>query len=146
LQHLYGLCRKRGATAEVQRISERIYRLDPSDPVARNNFAQLGMLLGHDSPEIQRIARENAGEHPGDWAPGSTYAFSLHLQGRDKEALCLMLGLPGRPKLDPQMAAYFGILYAATGQPELARPLLKLASTGELLPEEATLVRTALNR
>lgn len=144
LQHLFALCRKRGATEELLRISERIYRLDQSDAVARNNFAQLSMLLGHGSPETQNIARENAGQHPEDWAVNSTYAFSLHLQGRDQEAIELMLRLPGQPQRDPQMAVYFGVLYAAVGQSERARPLLERALAAELLPEETNLVRAAL--
>ncbi len=144
LQHLYTLCRKRGATDELLRVSERIYQLDPGDLIARNNFAQLSMLLGRASPETHRIASENAERHPGDWALISTYAFSLHLQGRDHEALAHLLGLPGNPKNDPQMAAYFGVLYAATGQPESARPLLELAAGADLLPQEARLVREAL--
>jgi thioredoxin-like negative regulator of GroEL len=143
LQHLYSVCRKRGATDEMLRISERIYHLDPSDLIARNNVAQLNMLLGRASPETQRIACENAVQHPDDWALNSTYAFSLHLQGRDREAIDHLLGLPGQPQRDPQMAAYFGILYAAAGQPERARPLLELAARADLLPEEARLVRAA---
>jgi hypothetical protein len=141
LQHLYAVCRKRGATNEMLRISERIYHLDPSDLIARNNVAQLSMLLGRDSPEIQRIACENAEQHPDDWALNSTYAFSLHLQGRDREAIDRLLGLPGQPQRDPQMAAYFAILYEAVGQPERARPLLELAARADLLPEEARLMR-----
>lgn len=144
LQHLYALNRKRGATDEMLRISEHILRLDPDDPIARNNVAQLSLLLGRLSPEIERLASENAALHPADWALNSTYAFSLHLQGRDREAIGHLLALPGQPQSDPQIAAYFGILYSATGQPERARPLLALAAGADLLPEEAQLVRDAL--
>lgn len=145
LQHLYALDRKRGATDEMLSDSERILHLDPDDPIARNNVAQLSLLLGRMSPEIERIASENARLHPADWAVNSTYAFLLHLQGHDQEAIERLLALPGRPQADPQMAAYFGILFSATGQPERARPLLALAAHADLLPEEAQLVRTAFH-
>lgn len=144
LQHLAGLCRKRGETEELLRVTERIYRLDPGDMVARNNLAQLRMLLGRDSLETQRISRENAAQYPADWAFNSTYAYSLHLQGRDREGIDLLLHLPGAPQQDPQIAAYLGVLYAATGQTERARPFLELAAAADLLPEESKLVRAAL--
>lgn len=144
LQHLHAVFRQRGATAELLRVSERIYQLAPNNVTARNNVAQLSMLLGRGTPEIDRQARESALRYPGDWALNSTYAFSLHLQGRDREAIGHLLGLPGEPQRDPQMAAYFGVFYAAAGLPELAQPLLQLASHAELLPEEAKLVRAAL--
>jgi tetratricopeptide (TPR) repeat protein len=145
LQHLAGICRKRGETEELLRVTERIYRLEPGDMTARNNVAQLRMLLGRDSLETQRISRENASQYPSDWALNSTYAFSLHLQGRDREGIDLLLHLPGAPQQDPQIAAYLGVLYAATGQNERARPFLELAAAADLLPEEAKLVHAALS-
>jgi hypothetical protein len=144
LQHLASLCRKSGETEELLRVTERIYRLDPGDMIARNNLAQLRMLLGRDSLETQRISRENAAQYPADWAFNSTYAYSLHLQGRDREGIDLLLHLPGEPQRDPQIAAYLGVLYAATGQTARARPFLELAAAADLLPEESKLVRAAL--
>lgn len=144
LQQLYSLGRKQGDAEGMFRVSKCIYQLDPTDLIARNNFAQLSLLLGRATPETRRIASENAEGHPEDWALNSTYAFSLHLQGRDHEALARLLGLPGEPGRDPQMAAYLGVLYAAVGQPESARPLLARAAGADLLPQEAQLVREAL--
>jgi Flp pilus assembly protein TadD len=77
----------------------------------------------------------------------STYAFALHLQGRDKQGLAVLRKFQPSELTQPSVALYFGVLLAATGNAEEAVPWLQIAQTkGHLLPEEQELLSTALGK
>ena len=67
----------------------------------------------------------------------ATFAYSLHLQGRDQEGLAAFRNLKPSQLEDPSAALYYGLLLTATGKSNEAAPYLQIALTrGQLLPEE----------
>jgi len=75
-----------------------------------------------------------------------TYAYSLLLQNRTQEAAKLITGLKTDDLKIPSIAAYYGVVLAQAGHSDAAREPLRLAQTGQLLPEEKELVRQAMTR
>ena len=75
----------------------------------------------------------------------STYAYSLHLQGRTQEGLKLLEKLPGDKLRLPGVATYYGVMLTAAGQPAKAKTYLEIAGRSNLLQEEKTLVAVAQN-
>ena len=70
-----------------------------------------------------------------------TYAYALHLQGRNQEGLAAFQKLEPSQLKKPSMALYYGVLLSATGKAGEAAPYLQLARTrGQLLPEEKQLL------
>ena len=71
----------------------------------------------------------------------STYAYALHLQGRDREGLAALQKLKPSQLEKPSVALYYGVLLSATGKAGEAAPYLEIARTkGQLLPEEKRLL------
>lgn len=133
-----------GDSRRLLRISEQIAELVPDDPVIKNNFAMLSLLLGQNLPKAKQLALENYQKHPKDPAAISTYAFSLREEGKLAEAVQLMDTLSPEVKKIPAMAAYWGILLAESGRGKEALPYLELGSKAEgLLPEERELLKSA---
>ncbi|MHB8523262.1 MAG: tetratricopeptide repeat protein [Limisphaerales bacterium] len=147
LQALFRVYSADKATAKLYRVIARINDLNPTDLVAKNNLAQLSLLLGKELETAHRLALENFQKHPTNPAFISTYAYSLQLQGRTDEGLKLFAQIPETLLRQPSMAAYYGVLLAAKGEKEKASKYLGLADQSpQLLPEEQALVTTALNK
>ena len=109
----------------------RLYRL-----AAENQFRT----------QAGRWAAENYAQAPNDPPVVSTYAYALHLQGRDQAGLAAMQKLPTATLEEPSVALYYGVLLSATGKGNEAAPYLKIAQTqGRLLPEEKQLLATTRN-
>ena len=73
----------------------------------------------------------------------STYAYSLHLQGRTEQGLAALERLkPGALEQQP-VSLYYGLLLTAAGQKEKAARYLETAEKCRLLPEEAALLAAA---
>lgn len=133
-------------TRELYRVARRIFQLEPANPGAKNNVAMLALLLGEDLPEAQKLAEENFRLAPKDPTFASTQALSFHRQQRAREGVQLLASLPDTAWKDPSLAACYGVLLAADGQHDKARPYLDTAAQHrqELFPEEAALVDAAL--
>jgi predicted Zn-dependent protease len=142
LDHLYAVT---GNTRNLQKVYAALMKNDPSDVMAKNNYAATSLLLGLELPEAHQIAKDNYTRFPQDIVMISTYAFSLHLQGRTREALKILETLPADKLRQPMLATYYGVLLAADGQPAKAKVYLDIAGRSVLLPEEKTLVAVALN-
>ena len=134
-----------GNTRNLQKVYAALIKNDPSDVMAKNNFAATSLLLGLELPQAYQIAKDNYTRFPQDIVMISTYTFSLHLQGRTKEALKILETLPPDKLRQPMLATYYGVLLAADGQPAKARVYLDIAGRSILLPEEKALVAAALN-
>lgn len=117
----------------------------PDDAADKNNLAATALHLKIDVSKARQWAAEDYAKNPGDPFVASTYAFALHLQGRDKQGLAVLEKLPPAELAQPSVALYYGVLLAATGNTDKAMPWLQLAKTkGHLLPEEQELLSAAM--
>jgi len=133
----------RGETRKFRRLLLRWREIDPVDRVVRNNLALVSMLLNRDDNEARQAALKLFQENPSDGQIGSTYAFSLYLQGRASEALDVMSRFPNQLKV-PSFALYNGVFLTACGEPGQAEQFLALAKQAPiLLPEERDLLAAA---
>ena len=128
----------------LQKVYAAMMKYASPDPVARNNFAAISLLLNRQVSEACEIARVNYNEHPEDGVIASTHAYALHLQGHTGEGLKVLEKLKEPELQKPAVATYYGLLLAADGQTNKARPYLAIAAKStQLLPEEKTLITKA---
>jgi len=119
----------------------------PDQADYKNNLTATALLLKIDVSKARQWAAEDYAKNPGDPYVASTYAFALHLQGRDKQGLAVLEKLPPAQLAQPSVALYYGVLLAAAGNADQATPWLQIAQTkGRLLPEEQQLLSTALGK
>ena len=140
LQNLYTVRRD---TVGLRRAYQTLMRQDPKDKLARNNFAMVSLLSGYELPTAHGYAAELYAAEPANPIFASTYAFSLHLQGKSKEGLAVLRALKPAELADPGLAVYYGILLAAVGDIKASKDYLGMADKAILLPEEAALVTSA---
>ena len=112
---------------------------NPSDLSVKNNLAMTALLLQANELNPYELARDVYQKDPTNAAYISTYAFSLHLQKKDAEALKLMQQLKPRQLENPSIAGYYGLVLKATGDKEKAKVYLQWASKAQMLPEEKKL-------
>jgi cytochrome c-type biogenesis protein CcmH/NrfG len=119
----------------------------PTNTDYRNNLAATALLLKIDLPKARELAAETYAGKPGDPIVASTYAYALHLQGRDKQGLAVLQKFAPDELAQPPVALYYGVLLAANGMADQAKPWLQIAQTkGQLLPEEQHLLSDALGK
>jgi len=143
LRELHRLYFAAGNTRSLNRVYAAHLAYDPKDVVARNNLAATGLLLKANLTQAHDLARALHAERPDDAIVTSTYAYSLHLQGRTKEGLQALQALKPEALETPAVAAYYGVLLAAAGEPDQAKKYLAIAKQASLLPEEKALVDAA---
>lgn len=140
-QELERACIDGGNTMELHQLYHILSSRFPQDITYKNNLAATSLLLKIDLKETCQLAEENYAAAPANPAVVSTYAFALHLQGWDKQGVALLKKLPPQDLNQPSVALYNGVLLAAIGRHDLAKPWLKIAeSQGQLLPEEKNLL------
>ena len=83
-------------TRGLQRVYSTIAGFNPRDLVAKNNLAALSLLLNSQLSQAHQIAREIYAANPTNEIYASTYAWSLHVQGKSEEALRTMERLAPR--------------------------------------------------
>ncbi len=93
----------------------------------KNNLAMTALLLDAQELNSHQLAREVYQQDPTNAAYISTYAFSLHLQKKDAEALKVMEGLTPWELQDPTIAGYYSLILEATGNKEKVRRYMDLA-------------------
>jgi Flp pilus assembly protein TadD len=140
LQNLYIARRD---TAGLRRVYQATMQRDPKDKLARNNFTILSLLSGKEVPAAHRSAAALYAEEPGNPVFASTYAFSLHLQGKTKEGIEVLRALKPEELANPGVAVYYGILLSAAGEVQASKEYLDKSSKAFLLPEELALVASA---
>jgi predicted Zn-dependent protease len=119
----------------------------PDETAYKNNLTATALLLKIDVRKACQWAAEIYAKNPGDPIAASTYAFALHMQGRDKQGLALLQKFQPAELAQPSVALYYGVLLAATGKADEAMPWLQIAQTkGHLLPEERELLATTLGK
>jgi hypothetical protein len=135
-----------GRTRSLMSLYEQEAKRDPSDVEAKNNLAMTALLLEAMEIKPYDLAREIYEQHATNAAFVSTYAFSLHLQKKDSEALRVMRQLKADDLNKPAVAGYYGLFLEAAGSNVLAETYLDGAAKAVLLPEERTLFAQAKAR
>jgi thioredoxin-like negative regulator of GroEL len=143
LRALYSYFARNKDTENLYRVLLHQIELHPNDRNVQNNFAQLSLLLNLNALRAQKTAKEVYEKDPKNPAYVSTYAFALHTQGETKKALGVLETLSAEQLHEPGVAAYYGIMLAATGDQARAAEFLDLGEKGNLLPQEKTLIEKA---
>lgn len=143
LQSLYRHYAAERDTAGLYRVLARLVVVMPDDPLVKNNFAQISLLLHAEPARARALARDVHQGQPKNAAFASTYAFGLYQIGDIQGALKVMDSLTPEQLKDPSVATYYGVVLAAAGrQPEAAK-FLDASVNARLLPEEEKLVAQA---
>ena len=137
------LYQARGNTLGLHKVYAALANLDSRNLHWKNNLAATSMLLRLNLPAAHELARETYAQNPDDGIIASTYAYSLHLQGRTKEGLGAFQKLKPETLDEPLVAFYYGLLLSAAGETNEAVKYLALGSKSELLPEERSLMAEA---
>lgn len=143
LRTLYTYFAKNDDTENLYRVVLHEVELHPDDANVQNNFAQLSLLLHLNTDRGQKAAREVYDKDPKNPAYVSTYAFALHSAGDSKKALKVLETLSPEQLRKPEIAAYYGIILAATGDQARAAEYLDLGEKATLLPQEKALLEKA---
>jgi predicted Zn-dependent protease len=109
--------------------------------ILKGNLATTALLLKSNVTQACQWAAEIYAQAPTNAHVASTYAFAMHLQGRDQEGLAALQKLKPSQLEQRSVALYYGILLTATGKASEAAPYLQIARTnGQLMPEEKQLL------
>ena len=132
-----------GRTRPLMMLYSQQMKRTPSDLSVKNNLAMTALLLDAQELKPHELAREVYEKAPTNAAYVSTYAFSLHMQKKDAEALKVIEQLKPRDLENPSIAGYYGVILKATGNGAKAKPYLEWAFKSPLLPEERKLFEKA---
>ncbi len=128
-----------GRTRPLMMLCGQQLKRTPSDLSVKNNLAMTALLLEANELKPHDLAREVYQQASTNASYASTYAFSLHLQKKDAEALKVMQQLKPKELEDPSIAGYYGLILQATGNRDRAKAYLQWTSKARLLPEEQRL-------
>jgi predicted Zn-dependent protease len=130
-----------GNTAGLYQLSLKQLPRSPQNVGLKNNLAATALLLKTNLTQACQWAAEIYAEAPTNAHVVSTYAYALHLQGRNQEGLAALQKLKPSQLEQRSLALYYGVLLSATGKASEAAPYLQIARTkGQLLPEEKQLL------
>lgn len=132
-----------GRTRSLLQLHKQMLQRSPSDISVKNNLASLALLLDAQELKPNELAKEVYRQSPTNAAFATTYAFSLHLLGKNAEALKVMNQLKPQELQDPAIAGYYGLIVKASGNRDKAKVYLNWSSKGLLLPEEKKLFDAA---
>lgn len=143
MQSLNQMYAASGNTRGLHKLYSTQASFDANDLIAKNNLAALSLLLNLQTAKAHELARDAYTKAPSNAVIASTYAYSLHVQGKTREGLTALEALPPAQLEQPNIAAYYGVLLAAEGKTEQARKFLDLAANERLLPEEKAMIEQA---
>lgn len=143
LRSLYKYFAKNGDTQNLYRVLVHRYEAHPQDRDVQNNLAQVSLLLGEDTARAQRLAYDLFAKDSVNPAYISTYAFALFAKGDTKNALATIETLTDEQRHQPQIAGYYGMILAESGDRSRANEFLDLGQSANLLPEEKALLDRA---
>ncbi|MGA2854176.1 MAG: hypothetical protein ABSE90_08620 [Verrucomicrobiota bacterium] len=130
-----------GNTAGLYQLYSKQFPRSPRNVALKNNLAATALLLKTNLTQSCLWAMEAYAQAPTNADVVSTYAYALHLQGRNQEGLAAMQRLKPSQLENPSASLYYGVLLRATGKTGDAAPYLQIARTkGQLLPEEKLLL------
>jgi hypothetical protein len=140
---LYDRLYEAGNTPALHNLLAKVSAFVPLNTELKNNLAVVSLLVYPHGQHGHDLAREVYGDDPQNPFYVSTYAYSLCLQGKNKEALKLLDNLKKEDIEKPAIAAYYGLILASTGEYTKARPYLERGLQAKLLPEEKNLITGA---
>ena len=140
-QALAGLLYARGRTSHLHNLFTLQSKRTPNDLEVKNNLAMTALLLNVQESNPHSLAKEVYDKAPTNVVFISTYAFSLHLQKKDAEALRILQSLS--PKALESLAGYYGLVLSASGNAEKGKTYLDWALKRPMLPEERKLFENA---
>ena len=141
LTSLERLCFDNGNTAGLYQLYLTLLHLSPQNVLLKNNLATTALLLKTNVANACQWAAQIYAQAPTNAEVVSTYAYALHLQGRNKEGLAALQKLKPAQLEQPSIALYYGVLLSATGKASEAAPYLQIARTkGQMLTEEKQLL------
>ena len=143
LESLQGNYARMRRTSGLFDVCSAMLERQPTNAVVQNNWANLAFLLQTNVARAHQVAQQVYARNTNHFAFVSTYAWSLHLQGKTREALGIIETLDSSKLEQPSVASYYGALLAASGQSDKARRYLAKAETAPILPEELSLVTAA---
>jgi hypothetical protein len=143
-QELERLYFEKGETLALYQLYAILNKRYPSELAYQNNLAATALLLNKNVAESRQWAVTACEKYPTNSSVATTYAFALHLQGRDKQGLAVLQKLASEELSKPSVAIYYGLLLASAGKIDEAKSWLNLAAQGRLLPEEKSLLSSAL--
>jgi predicted Zn-dependent protease len=143
LRMLYDFYASRQDATGLYRVLAHLDKVRPNDRAIRNNLAQISLLLNLEPDHAHQLAREVHEQEPKNADFAATYAFALYLQGNVAKAVQLLGGFADSELERPQIAAYYGVILAASGDFTRAAKFLDLGAKANLLPEERKLVEKA---
>jgi predicted Zn-dependent protease len=146
LRELERLYLAAGNTHGLNKVYSTMTSYAPNNFIAQNNLAATSLLLRLNLSKAHALAKEAFALHPNEAIVVSTYAFSLHLQGRTKEGLGVLEKLKPDALEAPSVALYYGLLLSASGDTNKAGKYLAIAQKADLLPEEKALAAEAAKR
>jgi hypothetical protein len=141
LDGLWAYYSRRSDARGLLRVARERFDDHPGDPVARNNFAFLALLSGHDRAQPAQIAAEDFEVQPDNANVAATYAFALYLDGRYEEGLRVLNHIGEDRLRDGGTFLYLALLQQASGQLQAAAHSASGVDPGKLLPEERILLQ-----
>jgi predicted Zn-dependent protease len=130
-------------TSGLNKLAAAKLSYDAHDFRAQNDFAATALLLRLNLPRAHELAKEAYSAHPEEAIVASTYAYSLHVQGRTKLGLGVLEKLKPEVREKPPVVLYYGVLLAAAGETNAAAHYLATAQHSPMLPEEKALLAAA---
>jgi cytochrome c-type biogenesis protein CcmH/NrfG len=129
-----------GNTRGLNKLYSMVANYDSANLIAKNELTATSLLLKIRLAEAHQAAKELYTQRSDDAVVVSTYAYSLHLQGRNKEGLAALEKLKSQDLEIPAIALYYGLLLTANDQSGKAARYFTLAQQSPLLPEEKELL------
>jgi tetratricopeptide (TPR) repeat protein len=132
-----------GDSEGIYRVYQTLLERNPDSAEIKNNVAALGLLLGRNRARSIELAREVYEGAKTNVIIASTYAFALHTEGKTSEALKLLQTFPDAELKRPEVALYYGVLLASTGEKGKAEMYFAAAEKGKPLAQERALMAEA---
>jgi predicted Zn-dependent protease len=130
-----------GNTTGLYQLYKKQLPRSPQNLGLKSNLAATALLLKTNLTQACQWSAEIYAQAPTNADVVSTYAYALHLQGRNQEGLAALQKLKPLQLEQRSVALYYGVLLSVMGKASEAAPYLQIARTkGQLLPEEKQLL------
>jgi hypothetical protein len=137
---LLRLYHERADTDGLRRVYARQLTRAPGDPYLMNNVAMLSLLRRVELPAAHKLALQAHKAWPESLANASTYAFSLHVQGKSLEARKILESFGPETLKVSSIASYYCIITHALGDMRTAKEFLEHSRPAQLYPEERAML------
>jgi hypothetical protein len=132
-----------GRTRSLMSLFSTQLSAEPDNLEVKNNLAMTAMLLEASELRPHEMARQVYEASPTNAAFASTYAYALHQQAKDAEALAVFEKLTAEQREQPSIAGYYAMMLRANGRGEEAKRYFELSAEAKMLPEERKVIDEA---